>query len=543
MKPILSALRPYFACAALFSLAINLLLLAAPLYMLQVFDRVLASRSGETLLMLSVAALLAVALGAVLDVVRARLLAAAGMALERSLAPAALERLSGLREVHALRAFLSGPGVLALFDAPWLPAFLLLIFLFHPLLGCAALAGAVAMVITAVLNERLTRGPLERGAAQASRASRWIETGLRNSEVIRALGMHPALIRRWAAANDSALAEQHLGTTRGAFFAGLSRSLRQLIQMALLALGAWLVIEQNLTAGVMMAATIILGRALAPVETLVAGWKSLVEARAAWRRLKERIGEQERVAAMDLPAPTGRMTVEGAAYLHPGAEHAALRGVSFALAPGESLGIIGPNAAGKSTLAKLIAGIAVPRAGSVRLDGAEISAWPRERLAPYLGYLPQDVQLFAGTVAQNIARLGEPDPGAVVRAAQRARIHELVLRLPQGYDTEVGDAGERLSGGVRRRIALARALYGAPRLVVLDEPNADLDHAGDEALLAALRDLRTEGVTTVVVAHRPSLLAGMDLLLVLREGTMEAFGPRTEVMARFAAGAPQGKAA
>jgi PrtD family type I secretion system ABC transporter len=532
---ILASLRPYFACAALFSVVINLLLLAAPLYMLQVFDRVLASRSSETLVMLSVAALVAIGVGAMLDIVRARLLAAAGMALERSLAPAVLERLGGLREVHALRMFLAGPGVLALFDAPWLPAFLLLIALFHPLLGLLAFAGAAAMVITAVLNERLTRGPLERGAAESSRAGRLIDSGLRNGEALRALGMHGALIRRWAAINDGALAEQVRGSSLGAFFAGLSRFLRQFIQMAMLALGAWLVIEQNLTAGVMMAATIILGRALAPVETLVAGWRNLVEARVAWRKLRQQLDARgEAVQAMDLPAPAGRIAVEGAVVIHPGAEQPALRNVTFSVAAGEALGIIGPNSAGKSTLVRLLVGIDAPRAGSVRLDGAEISSWPRERLGPHLGYLPQDVQLFAGTVAQNIARLGDPDPAAVVRAAQRARIHELVLRLPQGYDTEVGEAGQRLSGGVRRRIGLARALYGEPRLVVLDEPNADLDHAGDEALVAALRELKAQGVTTVVVAHRPSLLAGMDKLLVLRDGGVDMFGPRGEVMGRYA---------
>jgi PrtD family type I secretion system ABC transporter len=306
------------------------------------------------------------------------------------------------------------------------------------------------------------------------------------------------------------------------------------------------VLSEHVTAGIMMAGTILLGRALAPVETLVGSWRGFVEARAAWRRLRALLKEQpEAESGTELPTPIGVLRVEQLVFRLPKSERPILRGVSFSLEAGEALGVIGPSASGKSTLARLIVGVWKPAAGTVRLDGADVSAWPRERLGPYLGYLPQDVELFTGTVAQNIARLGEPDAAAVIRAAQRAHVHELILRLPQGYDTEMGEAGAALSPGQRQRVALARALYGgpsgSPRLVVLDEPNASLDHEGDEALLRALADLKAQHATVVIVAHRPSMLRGVDKLLVMNEGTVQLFGPRAEVLARLTRPLPSPK--
>jgi PrtD family type I secretion system ABC transporter len=297
----------------------------------------------------------------------------------------------------------------------------------------------------------------------------------------------------------------------------------------MLATGAWLVVHQEATSGVMIATTILLGRALAPVESLVAGWRSMVDARSAWRRLDELLGKPQPADHTELPAPRGNVKVEAVAFGFAGGRPV-IRNASFALAAGESLGIIGPSAAGKSTLARLLVGLWRPASGTVRLDGADVAAWPREKLGPHIGYLPQDVELFGGTVAENIARLGEPDDAAVIRAAQRAHVHELILRLPEGYDSEVGEGGQSLSPGQRQRIALARALYGDPRLVILDEPNANLDHDGDQALVRALAVLKEDGVTTIVIAHRPSLLAGADRILVLREGVVEAFGLRGDVM-------------
>ncbi|HVJ24637.1 MAG TPA: type I secretion system permease/ATPase [Burkholderiales bacterium] len=546
MRDLVSRFRPLFVFAGLFSLVINLLLLVPPLYMLQVFDRVLTSRSGETLFVLTVAAVAALGFMAMLDVLRTRLLAAAGAALDRGLGPRVLDGLlaqtarlsgaaylNGLRDVNTLRGFLGGNGLLTLFDAPWLPFFLLVIFLFHPLLGAIALAGALFMVLLAWLNERLTREPLERAQTEARRAARFIDANVRNAEVVSALGMLPAVTRRWARLNDAALGEQARAARAGSFFSGSTKFARQFIQLAMLAGGAYLVVAEHVTAGVMIAATILLGRALAPVETLVGGWRGLVEARSAWRRLDQLLKDSPQLEpGTELPAPLGRLEVERVVFGL--GDKPILRGVSFKLEPGEALGLIGPSASGKSTLARLIVGVWKARAGVVRLDGADVATWPRERLGPHIGYLPQDVELFAGTVAENIARLGEPADAEVIRAAQRAQVHEMILRLPKGYDTEIGEGGQSLSPGQRQRIALARALYGNPRLVVLDEPNADLDSEGEEALLGALQGLKADGVTLVIIAHRPSMLRGVDKMLVLRDGLVDRFGPRGEIMERVA---------
>ncbi len=552
MREFILRFKPFFAHAGLFSLVINLLMLVPPLYMLQVFDRVISSRHEETLVLLSIAAVAALLMMAFLDILRARLLGSAGIALDRALGPRVLDGLlaqtarlsgagylNGLRDVNALRTFLTGNGIFALFDAPWLPIFLLVIFLFHPLLGCVAVAGAALMLILAFFNERTARAPLERVQGEAKRAGRFIDASVRNAEVVAALGMLPAVTKRWAALNDRVLREQRDATALAGTYSGLTKFSRQFIQTAMLGVGAWLVLEQHVTPGVMMAGTIILGRALAPVETLVASWRHLIEAVHAWRRLDELLAANPAAGpGTELPAPAGRLSVERATFAMRGAETPILRGVSFELAAGESLGIIGPSASGKSTLARLLVGVWKPTMGAVRLDGADVAAWPRERLGPYIGYLPQDVELFSGTVSDNIARLGEPDANAVIAAANAAHVHEMILRLPKGYDTEIGEGGQALSPGQRQRIGLARALYGDPRLVVLDEPNANLDTDGDEALLRTLRRLKEKGITALIVAHRPSLLGGVDKLLMLRDGQVELFGPRAEIMARVTRGAP-----
>jgi len=557
VRALIGKLWPLLIYAGLFSLAVNLLLLVPPLYMLQLFDRVISSRSEETLVMLTLAAGIALAMMALLDAVRARLFLGCGVALERKLGPQVLDALlarlnrsggaaqaAGLRDVATLRGFFVGPSVLALFDTPWLPVFLALIWLFHPMLGAVALGGAAAMLAIAALNERFTRRSLERAQDEGRRAGHFVETSLRNAEAVAALGMQGALSRRWSALNDRMLAEQIDATSSGSSFSALTKFARQMIQMLMLGTGAYLVITQRATPGIMLAGTIILGRALQPVEMLVASWRHLVEARAAWNRLEALLdAEPGRAKGTELPAPAGELSVERVLFKLSDAPRPTLQGVSFALRAGESLGLIGPTAAGKSTLARLIVGVWRPGSGAVRLDGADIAAWPREQLSRHLGYLPQSVELFPGTVAENIARLGEPDSEAVMRASRRAHTHEMILRLPEGYDTPVGDGGTRLAPGQRQRIALARALYGDPRLVVLDEPNSDLDVDGEHALLQALQDLRRDHVTVVVIAHRPSLLAGVDKLLVLKEGVVELFGPRAEVMARVTRVVPVAKGA
>lgn len=550
MRDLILRFRPFLVYAGLFSLVINLLMLVPAMYMLQVFDRVINSRSEETLVMLTLVVVPLLLVVTLIEGLRARLLAAGGMALDRQLGPRVFDgvlantaRLSsgdyinGLRDVNTMRSFLGGAGIFSIFDAPWLPLFLLLIFLFHPLLGAVALTGSIVMVVLAVANERVTRAPLEQYQAGGRRASRYIDASTRNAEVVSALGMLAAVTHRWAAINEDVLRRQAEAARLGGTLSGLTRFTRQVIQIAMTGAGAWLVVDQHVTPGVMLASTLILGRALAPIESLVANWRNLVEARAAWNRLSQLLASNPPAApGTELPAPQGEISAERVVFALRGAEKPVIRGVSFLLPAGESLGIIGPSAAGKSTLARLILGVWKPNSGAVRLDGADVAVWPREQLGPYVGYLPQDVELFSGTVAENIARLGEVDSPAVIRAAQRAHVHDMILRLPKGYDTEVGDGGTALSPGQRQRIGLARAVYGEPRLVVLDEPNANLDHEGEDALVHTMRELKQEGVTVVVIVHRPSLLGGVDKLLVLRDGVVEMFGPRAEVMAKVTRG-------
>jgi PrtD family type I secretion system ABC transporter len=552
LRDLIARFRPYFVYAGLFSLVLNMLMLAPAVFMLQIFDRVISARSEETLVMLILAVVPALMVQSLLESLRGQLLGFCGAAMDRKLGPRVLDGvlaqtarmtgadyLNGLRDVNTMRSFLTGRGIFAMFDAPWLPLFLLLIFLFHWVLGVIALSGALVMVLLAYLNERHTRAPMEEVQAGMRKASRFIDVSVRNAEVVSALGMLPAVTARWAKMNDEVLRRQAVASRLGNTLSGMSKFTRQAIQIAMTGGGAFLVVAEHVTPGVMLASTLILGRALQPVESLVANWKVLVEARSAWGRLETLLKSNPPAEpGTELPAPRGALVVERVVFGLRGVEKPIIRGVSFALPAGESLGIIGPSAAGKSTLSRLLIGVWKPNSGAVRLDGADVAVWPREQLGPHIGYLPQDVELFSGTVAENIARLGEIDSQAVIRAAQRAHVHELILRLPKGYDTEVGEAGKTLSPGQQQRIGLARAVYGDPRLVVLDEPNANLDHEGEQALVQTLRELKEGGVTVIVVAHRPSLLAGADKLLVLRDGAVDAFGPRAEVMARVTRIAP-----
>lgn len=552
MLLIFGRLKSFIAYAGLFSLCINLLLLVPSLYMLQVFDRVLSSRSEETLVMLTVFTVGALGTMGALDWLRSRLLTLAGVRLERMIGPEVLagllrsaariggsEYVHGLRDVAMVRGFLAGPGIVSLFDAPWLPLYLAVIVLFHPLMGAVSLAGALTLIVIGVLNERLTRPPLEHSLNHSRRTGRYIELGLRNAEVVSALGMVGPVTDKWRRLNNEVLAAQVAASRAGSALAGWTKFVRWGTQSLVLGLGAWLVIDQHISAGVMIAATIILGRALHPVEALVVGWRGIIEAHGAAKRLSQLLAAtSSHPKPTELPEPLGVLSVEQAAFSAPHGERPILRGVSLALAAGESLGLIGPSASGKSTLARLIVGVWPPQSGVVRLDGADIASWPRERLGRHIGYLPQDVELISGTVAENIARLGPIDDELVVEAARRAHAHDMILRLPQGYDTPIGEGGAALSGGQRQRVALARALYGNPCLVVLDEPNANLDAEGEAALARTIGDLKRLGVTVVVITHRPSLLAEIDKVLVLSEGTVQMFGPRSDVMPRVTGVAP-----
>ncbi len=537
-------IRPFIRLAAFTSLLLNLALLAPALYMLQVFDRVFASGSVETLVMLGVPVLIMLALGYYMDAARARSLAAAGRRVESCLAPEALAsqleaRAAGarrdddaLRDVAQLRKLLASPGVVALFDAPWVPIYLVIITLMHPLLGGIATLGALALFALGMLTEYLTRRHADGALTLVRATQRQADSLLRNAECVVAMGMTGAALADWQSRCDQQHQAQEKLSQASARLGALARMSRQGLQALALGFGAWLVIGREASPGIMIAATILLGRALQPVELLIGGWKSMIEARGAWQRLCER-QLRTREARLALPAAQGSLEVERLGYaMSP--ERPLLRGVSFSVRAGESLGIVGPSASGKTTLLRLLLGMRAPQTGKVRLDGADISRWDREALGRQVGYLPQDVELFAGSISANIARLQKPDAQAVIRAAKLAHAHDLILRLPDGYDTEIGEGGCFLSGGQKQRIALARALYGDPRFVVLDEPNANLDEEGDAALAATLAELKTRGVTVVVVTHRRSLTSRLDRIAVLQNGKIETFGYTAQVLARLA---------
>ena len=543
MRPLLQLLERPLLFVAGFSFFVNLLLLAPALFMLQVFDRVLTSQSQETLLVLLLGVAVALGLMAMLDYLRGRLQGVAGNLIAEQLSPTVAKLMlahtarraerapsEGLRDVAALRNLFSAQGLLALFDMPWAFVYVAVIWLAHPLLGMAAAAASVLMLVLAVVNDRVTRRDIEALQKEAARATRYLEASMQNAELAQSLGMGDALIDRWRHLNAGVTALQGPTARKSVAMAALTRTTRQAVQVLLQALGAYLVITGEGTPGILVACTILLGRALAPVEQVVGSWRVLAEGRLAFSRLSELLGAAERQPErMTLPAPSGRLHAQGLVFRPPQSERMILAGVSLSLEPGESLAITGPSGAGKSTLVRLLTGLWKPNAGAVRLDHVDLAQWPREELGPWLGYVPQDVELFAGTVADNIARLGEVDADKVVQAAQRAGVHELILALPEGYDTVIDTLGVMLSPGQRQRIALARALYGDPKLLVLDEPNSNLDGAGELALAEALKALRGQ-VTVIVVTHRSTLVQHMDKLLVLEAGRVQQYGPVAEVM-------------
>jgi PrtD family type I secretion system ABC transporter len=543
VNPLLRLLRRPLLHVAALSFFVNLLLIAPALFLLQVYDRVLASHSLETLLVLSVGMAVALVLMLAFDYLRGRLQIVAGSVLGDALTPAVTRiliaqnaRRSGpaapeaLRDVQSLRALFSAQGLLALFDAPWIAIYVFVIWLTHPVLGMTAAASAVSMLIVAVANDLMTRRNIDSIQKASAATMRSLESSLHRAEVAQALGMSDALVERWRKQNAELTALQRPTAVRTVAMAALTRTLRQTLQVLILAVAAWLVIIGEATGGVMIAATILLGRALAPVELIVGSWRLIVDGRGAYRRLAELLAAADaQPQRMRLPAPSGHLHAQNLVFRAPREERLLLAGVSLQLEPGQSLGVIGPSGAGKSTLLRLLTGVWKPNAGFVRLDQADLAQWQREDIGRWIGYVPQDVELFAATVAENIARLGEVEPQKVVQAAQRAHAHEMILALPEGYDTPVDPGGALISPGQRQRIALARALYGEPRLVLLDEPNSNLDGAGDMALTQTLRDLHGE-VTVVVVTHRTSLIQQLDKLLVLEGGKVTQYGKTSDVL-------------
>ena len=548
LKDALAACRGGSAAVVLFSFAINLLLLTIPLYMLQLFDRVLTSRSEDTLMALSVAAGGAILTLAALEAVRSFVMVRLsnwldtrlggeilGSSVINGLARGGEASVQGLRDLLTFRTFLTGPAIFPFLDAPWTPIFIAVIFLFHPLLGWLSIAGATLLFALALLNELATRNLLMLSGGASIKSLREAEAAVRNADVIEAMGMMPNVVRRWSRDNTTMLALQARASERSGGITAASRFIRLILQIAMLGVGAWLVIHDEITPGAMIAGSILLGRALAPVEQAIGSWKSAISARGAYQRMKSQLDAvMPRAESMPLPAPAGRLTVEGLAFAYPGASEPVLRGIAFTLEPGEALGLIGPTAVGKTTLARLAVGNLRPVAGHVRLDKADVAQWDPVDLGRHIGYLPQDVELFGGTVRENIARMGEGEADAVVAAARLTGVHDIVLGLPEAYETDIGEGGAVLSGGQRQRIALARAVFGGPRFVVLDEPNANLDHDGEAALLNTVVALKEQGVTMIIIAHRPSILQHVDKILVLSGGTMQMFGARDEMLARLA---------
>ncbi|WP_426957434.1 type I secretion system permease/ATPase [Muricoccus radiodurans] len=543
----ISACRSQFMAVGSFSLVVNLLQLTVSLYMMQVFDRVLATRSLDTLLWLTLIAIAAIGLLALLDAVRSQVMQRIGLWIEQRVAPEsfarALEatlrgrpyRMEALRDLGVCRGWLSGPGALSLFDVPWVPIYLGVIFLLHPLLGCIALGGAVILFGLTLLSEWATAAPLKAASVAAMGAQRRAEAIARNAEVADAMGMGPALLGQWREGVAQATPLQQRAADRAGVLMGITRFVRLAVQIAVLGVGAWLTLRQQMTSGASIAGSIIMGRALAPVEGMIGGWKGLVQARQSLGRLKTFLAlPRLRPETAPLPAPKGRLTAERLTWALPGQQVAIIKGVTFNLEAGESLAIIGPSGSGKTTLLRLLVGTLAPAVGAARLDGADLATWAREDVGRYIGYLPQDVELFEGTVFRNIARMDpNASPEAVHEAAKLAGCHEAILRLPNGYETELGDGGAGVSGGQRQMIGLARALYGQPRLVILDEPDSSLDGDAEALLIAGIARLKAIGCTVVLVSHKPALVQGVDKMLVMKDGAAEMFGPRADVLAKL----------
>ncbi len=538
--------RPLFWSVGLFSVFANLLMLTGPLYMLLVYDRVLGSRSEETLLALTLLIVFLFIIMGALDVARGRIMARIGARfqnrLERRVYDASLRRAAidpnnsnaqtGLRDLEAVQRMLASPGLMAIFDLPWTPIFLAGILVFHVSLGVLALAGGAILVALALLNQRMSRRPMLKSIETSQRAEIQGDHLRNEAEMLQALGMRGASFNRWKATRDEALAQQVDSSDMSCIFSSITKTFRLLLQSAMLGLGAYLVLQNQMTAGAMIAGSILMGRALAPIEMAIGQWPVVQRGMKGWSNLTELLStvppEAERTP---LPRPKAVLSVNQVTVIPPGEKQAALRMVSFDLQPGQAVGVVGPSGAGKSTLARALTGIWRPAGGKIRLDGASLDQYDPDVLGHLIGYLPQRVQLFDGTITENIARLSEnPDPKQVVEAAQRAAAHDMILQLPDGYDTRVSQLGGRLSGGQIQRIGLARALYGDPVLLVLDEPNSNLDNEGSEAVNAAIRRMKSEGKAALIMAHRPAAIQECDLILMLEGGGRRAFGPKDEVL-------------
>lgn len=542
MQAFLRSCRYYFGYAFFFSMFVNILQLTFSVYMLQVYDKVLTSFNLSTLAVITIAAIICLIVLALLEWIRSRLLVRAGIAFDAALGDKVLDlnlrsaaaqgqspREGTLRDVQNLRNFLGGNAVFAFCDLPWMPIYFLLIFVLHPALATVALGGAVLVFFLGVLTERTTRKRLEVATKLNAASAEFTGAALRNASIVHAMGMVGNVTKRWRKINDDVISLQTRASQSAGLLRAASKSLRVGLQVLIYAVGAYLTVKHETTAGVMIAASIVMGRMLSPIDLAMGTYKQSLEAHASYNSLKKLLDNPPTLPQMELPAPRGELIAENLYFAING--RPLIKGVSFRLPAGQSLAIIGPSAAGKSTLCKLLLGIWPLTAGKMRIDGADIRSWDTERLGPHIGFLPQDVELFSGTVAENIARLGDVESGKVIAAAQMAGVHDMVLRLPRGYDTQIGQHGGMLSGGQRQRIGLARALYGNPRIIVLDEPNSNLDEEGETQLMQCLFRLRKKGVTVILVAHKPSILMAVDEILVLQQGGRPLlYGPRSVVL-------------
>ncbi|MDA3790765.1 MAG: type I secretion system permease/ATPase [Desulfobacula sp.] len=531
----------YFFFAGFFSLFINLLYLTFPIYMLAIYDRVLSSYSMPTLMTITAAALFALLIFGLLDFLRSRLLVMAGVDMDKTLSSPVFSEMvkdasslqkvghdSGLRDVNILRNYFAGNAILAIFDIPWSPIFLGIIYFMHPVMGMVATGGALAVIVLGLAQEFLTRNKLSAATQQSAKTQAFVSSAMRNSESVQCMGMLPGILSHWQKGNDVVLDLQTGASRHAGLLQSATKAINSSMQVLIYGVGAWLTLKNECTPGIMISSSIIMGRALAPIQQGMATWKMTVDARGAYQRLSRLISANANLEKMSLPDPKGKLDVEGITLAIGG--RYVLRNITLKLNPGESLGLIGPSAAGKTTLCRVLLGLWESAGGKVRLDGADIFSWDSDELGKFIGYLPQDVELFPGTVKDNIARMGEPDSDKVVEAAQKAGVHELILNLPEGYDTYIGgSAANLLSGGQRQRVALARAIYGTPKFVILDEPNSNLDEIGEQALMQSLQRLRQEEITTIIVTHKPTILSSVDKILMIKDGQVVMFGPRQEV--------------